>query len=328
MGAAGGRQQANRRGQVRERPRLRRLTKNGRRDLGAGLLFSLPFIIGFLAFTLYPMLASLIYSFQHYNGMDEQWWVGLRNYLYLIQSDDAFHGAVYNTAYMVIIGVPLTLLVGFGTAVLLNLPVRGQALYRSALVLPAFLPLVPIAMLWNWMFSADNGIVNLVLGWMRLPQPGWLIDPSWSRPTLILLNLWTGGTVTIIYLAALQDVPEALYEAASLDGAGWWSRLRLVTIPLVSSATFFNLITGTVAMFQLFAPAYVISLDTNNNVAVGAPQGSLVFYLIYLWQQAFADARIGYASAVAWLLFLVIMVITALLFVGARRWVYYAGEAG
>ncbi len=304
----------------------RGLGKNRRRDLWAGLIFSLPFTIGFLAFTLYPMVASLIYSFQHYNGMDEQWWVGFRNYLYLIQSDDAFHGAVYNTLYMVAIGVPLSLAFGFVTAILLNLPVRGQALYRSALVLPAFLPLVPIAMLWNWMFSADNGIVNYILSWLQLPQPGWLIDPSWSRPTLILLNLWTGGTVTIIYLAALQDVPESLYEAAALDGAGPLARLRHVTLPMVSSATFFNLITGIVAAFQIFAPAYVISLDTNNNAAVGAPQGSLVFYLIYLWQQAFSDARIGYASAIAWLLFLVIMVITAILFVGARRWVYYAGD--
>jgi multiple sugar transport system permease protein len=304
------------------------MSKTTCRNLAAGLIFSAPFTIGFLAFTLYPMLASLIYSFQHYNGMDEQWWVGIRNYTYLIQSDDNFHGAVYNTLYVVVIGVPLSLIIGFMCAMLLNLPVRGQAIYRSALVLPAFLPLVPIALLWNWMFSADNGIVNFILGWLHLPEPGWLIDPNWSRPTLILLNLWTGGTVTIIYLAALQDVPEALYEAASLDGAGWWSRMWHVTIPMVSSATFFNLITGIVAAFQVFATAYVISLDTSNNVAVGAPQGSLVFYLIYLWQQAFANARIGYASALAWLLFLVIMIITAILFIGARRWVYYAGDAG
>lgn len=308
-------------------PRVRRMNKNTRRNLYAGLIFSLPFTIGFLAFTLYPMVASLIYSFQHYNGLDEQWWVGFRNYTYLLQSDDNFKNSVSNTLYVVVIGVPLSLVFGFLGAVLLNLPVKGQAIYRSALVLPAFLPLVPIAMLWNWMFSAENGIVNFVLAWLHLPQPGWLIDPSWSRPTIILLNLWTSGTVTIIYLAALQDVPDTLYEAASLDGAGWWARLRHVTLPMVSSATFFNLITGIVAGFQIFATAYVISLDTNNNVAVGAPQGSLVFYLIYLWQQAFANARIGYASAIAWLLFLVIMVITAILFIGARRWVYYAGDA-
>jgi multiple sugar transport system permease protein len=303
------------------------MTRNTRRNLAAGLLFSAPFTIGFLAFTLYPMVASLIYSFQHYNGLDEQWWVGFRNYSYLIQSDDQFHGAVYNTVFMVVLGVPLSLLLGFLSAVVLNFPVRGQAIYRSALVLPAFLPLVPIAMLWQWMFSADNGIVNYVLGWLHLPQPGWLIDPSWSKPTLILLNLWTGGTVTIIYLAALQDVPESLYEAASLDGAGWWAKMRHVTLPMVSSATFFNLITGTVAAFQIFATAYVISLDTSNNVSVGAPQGSLSFYLVYLWDQAFSNARIGYASALAWMLFLVIMVITAIMFIGARRWVYYSGEA-
>ena len=308
-------------------PRPGRMNRNTRRNLIAGLTFSAPFTIGFLAFTLYPMITSLIYSFQHYNGLNEQWWVGFRNYTYMIASDDQFHGTISNTLYMVVLGVPLTLLVGFATAVLLNLPVRGQALYRSAMILPAFLPLVPIALLWDWMFSAENGIVNYLLGWLHLPQPGWLIDPGWSKPTLILLNLWTVGTVSIIYLAALQDVPDTLYEAAALDGAGWWARTRHITLPMVSSATFFNLITGIVAAFQIFTSAYVISLDTSNNVSVGAPQGSLSFYLIYLWQQAFSNARIGYASAMAWLLFLVIMLVTAVLFVGARRWVYYGGEA-
>ncbi|MDB5059250.1 MAG: spermidine/putrescine transporter permease [Chloroflexi bacterium] len=308
-------------------PRPRRMSKETRRNLVAGLIFSSPFTLGFLAFTLYPMVASLVYSFQHYNGGGEQYGVQWRNYTYLFQSDDQFHQAVFNTLYMVVLGVPLTLVVGFLSAVLLNLPVKGQAIYRSAFVLPAFLPLVPVAMLWNWMFSAENGIVNYVLGFLRLPQPGWLIDPGWSKPSLILLNLWTVGTVTIIYLAALQDVPEALYEAAELDGAGWWSRLRHVTLPMVSSASFFNLITGVVATFQIFATAYVITLNTYNQNVVGQPQGSMMFYLIYLWQQAFTYARIGYASAMAWLLFVAIMIVTVALFIGSRRWVYYAGDA-
>jgi multiple sugar transport system permease protein len=279
-------------------PRPRRMSKETRRNLVAGLIFSSPFTLGFLAFTLYPMVASLVYSFQHYNGGGEQYGVQWRNYTYLFQSDDQFHQAVFNTLYMVVLGVPLTLVVGFLSAVLLNLPVKGQAIYRSAFVLPAFLPLVPVAMLWNWMFSAENGIVNYVLGFLHLPQPGWLIDPGWSKPSLILLNLWTVGTVTIIYLAALQDVPEALYEAAELDGA-----------------------------VQIFATAYVITLNTYNQNVVGQPQGSMMFYLIYLWQQAFTYARIGYASAMAWLLFVAIMIVTVALFIGSRRWVYYAGDA-
>lgn len=307
--------------------RPRRFSAETRRNLIAGLIFSAPFTLGFLAFTLYPMVASLIYGFQHYNGGDEQYWVQFRNYTYMIGQDDQFRGAVGNTLYVVVFGVPLTLVAGFLTAVLLNVEVRGQAIYRSALVLPAFLPLVPAAMVWDWMFQAEGGVVNSVLGALHLPQPGWLIDPSWSKPTLILLNLWTVGTVTIIYLAALQDVPDTLYEAASLDGAGWWAKLRHVTLPMVSSATFFNLVTGTIATFQIFATAYVISLNTYNQNDVGQPQGSMSFYLIYLWQQAFVNGRFGYAAAMAWLLFIAIMVVTVIMFVVSRRLVYYGGEA-
>jgi multiple sugar transport system permease protein len=224
------------------------------------------------------------------------------------------------------VGVPAQLIVAFLTALLLNVKIRGMALYRTAYLLPAFMPIVPIALLWQMMFNSDTGIVNLTLGSLGLPQPGWFTDPAWSKPGLILLTLWTIGTTTIIYLAALQDVPAHLYEAAELDGAGSLGRLWHVTLPMVSPATLFNLITGMIGTFQIFGTAYVIG--GSGNAGVGKPQGSLLFYLLYLWKSAFSYLRFGYASAMAWILFVIIMVCTVILLYGSRHWVYYEGEAG
>jgi multiple sugar transport system permease protein len=190
------------------------------------------------------------------------------------------------------------------------------------------MPLVPVAVLWMWMFDSNYGVVNNVLAFLHIPQPIWLADPNWSKPTLILLNLWTVGTTTIIFLAALQGVPEPLYEAAALDGAGRLRRLWHVTLPMISSATFFNLMVTMIAVFQIFVTAFLLGGSSGNssNTMVGNPQGSLLFYVLYLWDSAFGYLRFGYASAMAWLLFLIIMACTAVLLLGSRRWVYY--EAG
>jgi multiple sugar transport system permease protein len=226
---------------------------------------------------------------------------------------------------MVVVGVPAQLLAALVTALLLNVKIRGLAVYRTFYLLPSFLPIVPIALLWQFMFNSENGIVNLALGSLGLPEPGWFTDPAWSKPGLILLFMWTIGTTTIIYLAALQDVPRHLYEAAELDGAGAVGRLWHVTVPMISPATLFNLITIMIGTFQLFGPAYVLGIGGTGSI--GQPQGSLLFYLLYLWKSAFSYLRFGYASAMAWILFMVIMLCTLVLLYGSRHWVYYEGEA-
>jgi multiple sugar transport system permease protein len=301
------------------------LTRVERHNVLVGLAFCSPFLVGFLAFTLYPMGASFYYSFTHFDGLNPPRWIGLTNYAYLLTEDDEFRQSLSNTAYMVIIGVPAQVLAALGTALLLNVKIRGQAIYRSFYLLPAFLPVVPIALLWQFMFNGENGIVNLILGSLGLPEPGWFTDPTWSKPGLILLSAWTVGTTTIIYLAALQDVPSHLYEAAELDGAGWLGRLWNVTVPMISPATLFNLITIMIGTFQLFGTAFV--LGTGGTGGVGQPQGSLLFYLLYLWKVAFSYLRFGYASAMAWILFLIIMAFTLIFLYGSSRWVYYEGEA-
>jgi multiple sugar transport system permease protein len=307
--------------------RILGLTRNERHNILVGLAFCAPFLLGFLGFTFYPMAASFYYSFTHFDGLNPPRWIGLTNYQFLLTQDDEFKQALSNTAYMVAVGVPAQLLTAFVTALLLNVKIRGMAIYRTFYLLPAFLPIVPIAYLWQFMFNSENGIVNLALGSIGLPEPGWFIDPNWSKPGLVLLFMWTIGTTTIIYLAALQDVPEHLYEAAELDGAGALRRLWHVTVPMISPATLFNLITVMIATFQLFGVAFVIGAGGGGTYDVGEPQGSLLFYLLYLWKSAFSYLRFGYASAMAWILFLIIMIFTLILLYGSRRWVYYEGEA-
>jgi multiple sugar transport system permease protein len=310
--------------QAQRHRRILGMTPVELRNQWAGLLFCAPFIIGFLGFTLYPMLASLYWSFTHYDGLNPPRWIGINNYRFLITQDDEFKQALSNTVYLVLVGVPAQLIAAFITALLLNTNIRFMAIYRTFYILPAFLPLVPVAFLWAFMFNSENGIINLTLGALHLPEPGWFTDPSWSKPGLILLSVWTIGTTTIIYLAALQNVPQHLYESAAIDGAGWLRRLWHVTIPMTSPATLFNLITTMVATFQIFATAYIVSGGNDNSA--GNPQGSLMFYLLYLWQNAFSYLRFGYASAMAWILFLIIMAFTVVLLVVSRRLVYYEGE--
>ena len=179
------------------------------------------------------------------------------------------------------------------------------------------MPPLVASILWVWVFNPQFGIVNAFLSFLHLPQPGWLTDPTWSKPTLILLNLWQVGFTMIIYLAALQGVPKELYEAVAIDGGGFWARLRYITIPLVSPVTLFNLITGIIASLQFFTQAYTIG------GASGNPQSSLLFYVTYIYTSAFQNFDMGYASAMSWLLFLVIALCTAVLLLASRRWTYY-----
>jgi multiple sugar transport system permease protein len=295
------------------------------RSLRAGLLFISPWIVGFLVFTLYPMLASLYYSFTEFRIRRPPEWVGLQNYVDLF-NDKLFWTSLSNTLYLVIIGVPLTLLCSFICALLLNQKVRGQSIYRVIYFLPSIVPTVASTLLWLWILNPSSGILNNLLGAFGISGPNWFRDPNWSKPALIMLMLWGMGGTVVIYLSGLQDVPTTLIEAAEIDGASWWRRLWHITIPMVSPITLFNLIIGVINTFQYFAQAYVFgtAVDTANS-ALGAPLNSTLFYSVYLFQNGFIYLKLGYASAMAWILFIIIMVCTLLLLRTSDRWTYYSG---
>lgn len=285
-----------------------------------GMLFLLPWTIGFLAFTLYPMVASLVYSFSIYHSKQPLEWVGIQNYAQLLK-DDLFWKSLSNTIFLVGIGVPMTLLASFFCAVLLNLKARGQSIYRVIYFLPSIVPTVASTILWKWILNPQTGILNTLLGYIGVQGPNWMSNPVWSKPGLILLGLWGMGNTIIIYLSGLQDVPVHLLEAAELDGANWWQRLWHVTIPMVSPITLFNLITGVIYMFQYFTQAYVF----RGFQGLGYPLNSTLFYSVYLYQNGFLWLKMGYASAMAWILFIVILICTLLLLKVSERFTYYAG---
>jgi multiple sugar transport system permease protein len=295
-------------------------TKQTKADFRTAMLFISPWLIGFVAFTLYPMLVSLYYSFTIYHSKRAPEWIGLENYINLF-TDDRFYISLTNTLYMVAFAVPLSLLASFLCAVLLNLKVRGQSFYRVIYFLPSIVPTVASTILFLWLLNPQVGLVNTVLDKIGIDGPNWMADPEWSKPALILLGLWGIGGTIIIYLSGLQDVPVHMMEAAELDGANWFQRLRHITIPMISPITLFNLITGVIFMFQYFAQAYVVG----GGDSLGRPLNSTLFYSVYLYQNAFLYLKMGYASAMAWILFIIILIFTLLLLKVSDRFTYYAG---
>jgi len=297
-----------------------RMSRRAWRDFRTAILFLMPWIIGFFAFTLYPMLVSLYYSFTEYHSKRAPEWIGLANYSMMV-SDEKFWISLSNTLYMVAFAVPLGLFASFLCAVLLNLKVRGQSFYRVVYFLPSIVPTVAGTILFLWLLNPQVGLVNALLERAGIDGPNWMADPNWSTPGLILLGLWGIGGTIMIYLSGLQDVPVHLVEAAELDGANWFQRLVNITIPFVSPITLFNLITGMIAMFQYFAQAYVIG----GGDSLGRPLNSTLFFSVYLYQNAFLFLKMGYASAMAWILFLIILLFTLLLLKVSNRFTYYAG---
>jgi multiple sugar transport system permease protein len=301
-------------------PRFPKWKYRERVNFRTGMFFLLPWTIGFVVFTLYPMVASLVYSFSIYHSRRPLEWVGWQNYAQLLQ-DDLFWKSLSNTVYIVGIGVPLTLLVSFLCAVLLNLKVSGQSIYRVIYFLPSIVPTVASTILWLWILNPQVGILNSILESFGIDGPNWMSNPAWSKPGLILLGMWGMGGTIVIYLSGLQDVPTSLLEAAEIDGANWWQRLWHITIPMVSPITLFNLITGVIAGFQYFTQAYVFS----GVQGLGYPLNSTLFYSVYLYQNGFLYLKMGYASAMAWILFLIILVCTILLLRVSERFTYYSG---
>ena len=309
----------------------------------AGVLFCSPWIVGFLLLFLWPFAASLYWSLCRFDLINPPEFIGLENYRTLvdeIRNGKGFGTALANTTYYCLISVPFSVVLGIGLAVLLNLKLRGQAVYRTLVFLPSVIPIVAASVLWVWLLDPADGFVNHVLAWVGLGDQNWFNQArsaasgetltmlsSWSSGTplrlfgskdaLILMTLWGVGNFMVIYLAALNDVPVPLYEAAEIDGAGWWRRLLHVTIPMLSPVIFFNLVVGLIRGVQTFTSVYVFSEGT------GSPGDSLMMVSLKLFLSAFEDLQMGYASAVAWILFVIIVMVTAALFRTSKYWVHY-----
>jgi multiple sugar transport system permease protein len=284
------------------------------------LLFISPWIIGFLWFQLYPIAASIYYSFTEYNIMQAPVFIGLTNYVQLFGHDDLFRKALANTAVYTVVSVPLDLAVAFFFAVLLNRNIPGRAFFRTAYYFPSVVPSVATAILWTMLFNTQGGLINVALSYLGIPAIPWLSSPDWAMPSLILLSVWGVGPTVVIFLAGLQDVPRELYEAAQIDGAGALRLVRHVTIPMISPVILFNLVIGMIGALQVFAQPFIIF---GSNGSPGGPLNSALMYSVQLYTVAFQQFQMGYAAAMAWILFAIIFVLSLASMRLSNRFVHY-----
>jgi len=292
-----------------------------------GYTFISPWIVGFIIFTLGPMIASLVLSFTNYNIGDTSQvpaFLALDNYIKLFTRDPKFWHSLGVTVSYALIAIPLGMVFGFALAYLLNLKVPGVAFWRTAFYMPAVIPAVASALLWGLLFNPRFGIINWLLGLIGIRGPGWLASPDWAVPALIVMSLWSVGGGMIIYLAGLQGIPTTLYEAAQIDGASTWKQILHITLPLMTPVIFYNLVTGIIGTFQYFTEVYV--LTSTSSGGLGSPAESTLFYNVYLYNNAFRYLDMGYASALAWVLFLIVLILTLLVFRSSALWVFYEGE--
>ena len=288
-----------------------------RREEIAGWLFASPWIIGFILFTLGPMLASAIFAFTDYNLLQPPTWVGFANIRQAFIGDPLVYQALKVTTIYAFVSVPLQVVFGLIVAMLLNAQIHGLQYYRTIYYLPSVLSGVAVALLWRWIYSPNFGLINAFLANFGIQGPGWLGDTQWALPALIGMSLWHVGGGIIIYLAGLQGVPTELYEAAKVDGAGWMTRFWHVTIPMITPVLFFQLIVGIIAALQVFTQALIM---TN-----GGPHNATLFFVLYLYRNAFQFFKMGYASVLAWILFLYIFALTLLVYRSSSFWVFYNG---
>ncbi len=289
------------------------------RKILIGLAFISPWAIGFLWLTLYPMLASFYYGFTDYQILGAPKWVGLANYKEMFFTDKLFFVSVGNTLYFALVSLPVGTVCSILLALLLNRKVRGMSYYRTLYYVPTVVPSIASVMLWAWILNPKVGLVNYILGLVGIQGPGWFNDPLWAKPALIILGMWGMGGSVVIYLAGLQDIPAHLYEAASLDGANSIQKVLHVTVPLLTPTILFNVVMGLIGSFQYFTQAFVAQ------GAFGGPLNSLLFYNLYLYRNAFSYYRMGYASALAWVLLVFVLAVTLGIFRTTGRWVHYGG---
>jgi multiple sugar transport system permease protein len=309
--------------------RRNRFLSPARKEALTGWVFTLPWLIGFVLFTAGPMLFSLYAAFTRYPITRPATWIGLDNFRTLF-NDPWFYRALYNTFWMVVVRIPAVTISALAVALLLSMDLPGSPFFRTIIYMPHVLSGVAAVFLWRWILQ-PNGLLNTALGWFGIRGPAWFFDPSWTKPGMVIMGLWWIGADVLLYLAGLKGIPEQLYEAATIDGAGGLAKTWYVTLPLLTPTIFFEIVTNVIGTFQIFTTAYILSGGAGQE-ATGGPRQSLLFYVLYLYSRAFgltgpAGFQMGYASAMAWILFLIILIVTMFQLWFAKRWVYYeAGE--
>ncbi|MBO9606646.1 MAG: sugar ABC transporter permease [Paenibacillaceae bacterium] len=293
-----------------------------RKEAVWGFVFVLPWVVGFLAFTFGPLLFSLYTSFTNYDITSQMDWVGVRNYRNMFFHDSLFWKSLNNTLYYVLFHVPLNTAAALLLAVAMNQKMPGMRIFRTVFYLPSILAGVAIFYLWMMLLNPGTGLVNMALGWVGIEGPAWMVDPNWTKPAVILMKLWGAGGGMLLYLAALQGVPDHLYEAAEIDGASPLRRFWHVTVPMITPVIFFELVTNLIAAFQIFQEGYVMVQDQNTP---GSPMNSLLFYNLHMFLKAFKSFQMGYATAMAWFLFVVVIILTLINMALSKLWVHYEG---
>jgi multiple sugar transport system permease protein len=297
--------------------RKRPIKLSQREAIWAYILIS-PWLIGFILFTAGPMVASLGLSLTHYDIVSSPQFVGLANYVKMFVGDPKFWHSLKVTLTYAIVAIPLGLVAGLALALLLNAKVPGIAVWRTVYYMPSVVSGVAVAILWGYIFNPRFGIIAWILSWFNIRSPGWLDSPDWALPALIVMSLWSVGGGMIVYLSGLQGIPTVLYDAALVDGANSWQRFWRITLPLITPVIFYNLVTGIIGTFQYFTNAYIMTR--------GGPAEATLFYNLYLYNNAFRYQSMGYASALAWILLVIVLVLTMLVFRSSAAWVYYEGE--
>ena len=278
-----------------------------------------PWLAGFLFLTAFPMVASLVLSFMDWDMLSAPEWVGLANYEKLFFTDPLALHSLKITVIFSLASIPLNIVFGLAIAMLLNTNIRGLSVFRTVYYLPAILSGVAVAILWQWIFSTEFGLLNTALRLFGVEGPAWLGSKIWVIPAFVVMRLWSVGGGMVIYLAGLQAIPTDLYEAAEIDGANWWQRILRITLPMLSPTIFFQLITGVIFSMQIFTEIFIMT--------DGGPANSSLFYMLYLYREAFQYFKMGYASALAWVFFVAILLLTIILFATAKFWVYYEAES-
>jgi multiple sugar transport system permease protein len=300
----------------------KKLGRMARQEERAAYLFLLPWLIGMVVFLIGPIIVSILISLTNWNIISEAEWVGLANYHEMLFDDRNFWQSIRVTLYYMVLSVPLYLVAGLALSLLLNMRLKGMYAFRTILYLPSVLSGVAVAVLWISLLNPDFGAVNWILRGIGIDSPPrWLSSPTWAVPSLVLVGLWGVGGGAIIYLAGLQNIPPQLYEAATIDGAGAWRRFIHITLPMLTPTLFFVLITSLIGAFQVFDTAFILGQGSR-----GGTSGALRFYLLNLWIEGFRNGRMGYASALAWVLVLLAAIVIIVMFRTSARWVYYEHE--
>ena len=300
-----------------QRSKVPRMGSLSRRRTLEFYLFTSPWIAGFVLFMMGPILASLFLGFTDYDGFQPPQWVGASNFLRLFK-DPLFWRSLSVSATYALLSVPLNLGLGLVIALLMNQPLRGISVFRTVYYMPAVISGVAASMLWMWVFHPDFGILNTGLRFFGIKGPSWIWDPHWALPSIVIMSIWGVGGSMLVNLGGLQGIPTALYEAAEIDGASGWHRFVKITLPMLSPVIFYNLVTGIIGALQIFTQGYVMT--------GGGPNNATLFYVLYLYRNGFEWFRLGIASAMAWLFFLILIGLTLIVFRSSPLWVYYEGE--